>query len=206
MDAIPLSKIAEPIRSIRDHFERRQHIDDATGRELRHVLRELDLATPGGATVQGSGHSVIRHLEPALARRPGQLTDVIDAFRPFFAGLPWRYSYASRADAPGLELNMGWAELVGPVAPFRSDTVCLGFTLIGPRINYPLHWHPAVEVYLVINGTAIWTAGQQSARRAPGEYILHPSKVLHAMRTEEEPLLAVYTWSGDVNTLSAYGD
>lgn len=34
--------------------------------------------------------------------------------------------------------------------------------------------------------------------------ILHPSNVIHAMETHDEPLLAAYTWSGDVHTLSAY--
>jgi len=207
MASIPLSTIATAIGSIRAHFERRQVIDDATGHELRHVLKQLSIATPTAAfEPPASNHGVTRHITSALRQKPGQVIDVLDAFRPLFPSLPWRYGYASRNDTPGLEHNMGWAELVGPVAPFQSDSVCLGFTLIGPNILYPLHRHPAVEVYFVLSGKATWTAAQQSGRRAPGEYILHTRNVPHAMQTGAESLLAVYTWSGDVHTSSVYSD
>jgi hypothetical protein len=39
----------------------------------------------------------------------------------------------------------------------------------------------------------------------PSEFVLHPSLAAHAMRTHREPLLAVYTWSGDdIYTHSMY--
>jgi hypothetical protein len=132
-------------------------------------------------------------------------SDLLAAIRPVAFDLPWRYSYATRDDAPGLEDNMAFAEIIGPEAPFKSSSVCLGLTLIGPETLYPSHEHPAIELYYVAAGTATWIANGIPGLNPPGTFILHPSQIVHAMQTHREPLLAVYSWSGeDVKTLSAY--
>jgi gentisate 1,2-dioxygenase len=101
--------------------------------------------------------------------------------------------------------NIAFAEIVGPAAPFRSDSVCLGLTLIGPETLYPAHRHPAIELYYVVAGIATWTLVGVSQDNPPGTFILHPSQAIHAMRTHAEPLLAIYSWSGsDVRTTSVY--
>jgi quercetin dioxygenase-like cupin family protein len=131
---------------------------------------------------------------------------IFQAFLPHLDALPWRYSYEPRPDAPDIGERMAWAELVGPIAPFHSDKVCLGLTAIGPRLLYPLHYHPAVETYLIVSGTASWTAAGVTRQQPPGTLILHPANIVHAMETGEETLLAAYAWTGDVETLSAYID
>ena len=119
--------------------------------------------------------------------------------------LTWRYSYSKRDDAPGLEANMSFAEIIGPEAPFKSRKVCLGMTLIGPHQWYPAHAHPAIELYEVVAGIAIWVANDVARLNPPGTFILHPSQTIHAMQTHNDPLLAVYSWTGeDVITLSTY--
>jgi len=101
--------------------------------------------------------------------------------------------------------NIAFAEIIGPAAPFRSDSVCLGLTLIGPETLYPVHRHPAIELYYVVAGIATWTLDGLSQDHPPGTFILHPSQAIHAMRTHAEPLLAIYSWSGsDVRTSSVY--
>ena len=131
---------------------------------------------------------------------------VFGAFLPHLDALPWRFSYAPRPDMPDIGERMAWAELVGPIAPFHSHRVCLGLTAIGPHLLYPPHYHPAVETYLVVSGTATWTAKGVSRRLPPGALIVHPSNIVHVMETGDEPLLAAYAWTGDVETLSAYTD
>ena len=116
--------------------------------------------------------------------------------------LPWKYNYEERGD---LGSYMGWAELIGPEAPFRTDEWCLGFTLITPGTLYPEHRHPAIELYKVLAGTADWTLEGVTSSRKAGEVILHPSNKIHKMETHDETLLALYTWTGsDVVTLSSY--
>jgi quercetin dioxygenase-like cupin family protein len=201
------------VEAVRRHFASRL----AGGREVPAVAAELenvltllagvDFSRADEKHLQPGNHPVIDQLWQIDAQNDTSAAStrtVFDAFLPYLDALPWRYSYASRADAPDIGARMAWAELVGPVAPFHSHAVCLGLTAIGPHLLYPSHYHPAVETYLVVSGAAAWTAGGVTRRQAPGALILHPSNIVHAMQTGDEALLAAYAWTGDVETLSAY--
>lgn len=193
------------IETIQAHFRRREPQGDAVGKEIGEVLSLLEPLPPLSGTFSRSGHPCTRHLEAAFGAGDAATADLLVALRPVAWELPWRYSYARRVDAPSIENNIAFAEIVGPEAPFPSASVCLGLTLIGAETFYPAHAHPAIEVYYVLAGTATWTADGVSGRKSPGSFLLHPSQVVHAIQTHREPLLAVYSWSGeDVKTLSAY--
>ena len=169
------------------------------------LLAEVDFTRADEERLRASAHPVVQQLRQSELRSVDPATQAIfQAFLPWLDALPWRYSYEPRPDAPDIGSRMAWAELVGPIAPFSSKKVCLGLTAIGPRLLYPLHTHPAVESYLVISGTATWTAAGRARKCPPGTLILHPSNIEHAMETDDEPLLAAYAWTGDVETLSAY--
>jgi quercetin dioxygenase-like cupin family protein len=202
------------VEAIRQQFSARH----AMGTESPEILAELsnvltlldqvDFSRVDADCLKSSGHPVVRQLG-ALPATPehdsAQATGALFAtVRPHLDALPWRYSYEPRPDAPDIGTRMAWAELVGPIAPFRSTRVCLGLTAIGPHLRYPLHYHPAVETYLVLSGTAAWTAEERTRHLPPGTLILHPANLVHAMETADEPLLAAYAWSGAVEILSAY--
>lgn len=190
---------------IKTHFQRRQAKSDAVTEEIARVLSLLDPLPPLVGAFPRNHHASTRHLEAALLSGDASTTDLLSAIRPVALDLPWHYSYAKRDDAPGLEDHIAFAEIIGPEAPFPSDRVCLGLTLIAPETLYPAHAHPAIELYYVAAGTATWTANGVANRNPPGAFILHPSQVVHAMQTHRGPLLAVYAWSGeDVKTLSYY--
>jgi quercetin dioxygenase-like cupin family protein len=197
------------VEAIRTHFVARlaaRREKDDIAAELENILALLetvDLSQADAHHLNASGHPVIRQLQ-AIAEPNDATRAILQAFLPHLERLPWRYSYASRPDAPDIGTRMAWAELVGPIAPFRSEQVCLGLTAIGPGLLYPLHFHPAVETYLVLSGTAWWTADGLTRQHPPGTLILHPANILHAMRTANTPLLAAYAWTGDVTTLSTY--
>jgi quercetin dioxygenase-like cupin family protein len=203
-----LNRVLAAIELLRAHYARlRETHAGEVARELSAVLAlldEVDFAKSDLTHLAPSGHGVTRHLSGDLPSRNGTVADLLAAFRPLFPALPWRYSYEPRPDAPGLENSMAWAELIGPIAPFRSEKVCLGITAIGPRVRYPEHRHPAIETYYVLSGTARWTAEGVTHERAPGSFILHPSNIVHVMETGDEPLIAAYTWTGDVETLSSF--
>jgi mannose-6-phosphate isomerase-like protein (cupin superfamily) len=206
MSSIPLSKTIAAIDVLHSHFERRQTGFDALATELGTVLTHLRAVKYNDGILQGNLHPVAQYLGGKAPSKSKPLADVLNAFRPLADALPWRYSYSPRPDKPGLENSMAWAELVGPNAPFHSNHVCLGITVIGPHVHYPEHKHPAVEVYYVLSGTARWTAKGITKAQPPGAYILHPANVVHVMETDDEPLIAAYTWSGEVQTLSVYSD
>ncbi len=194
------------LASLQTYFEIGQTRGDAIGDEIRKVSAALDRICGEPREIKPTRHALIHHLPAALALARTRAQEVASVLEPIAELLPWRCSYPPRRDAPGLESTMGWAELVGPEAPFRSTEVCFGLTLIGPYNYYLPHRHPATELYRVLAGSAQWTAGEQTAMQPPGTYILHPTNIAHAMRTGEEPLLAIYSWTGDVVSPSIWAD
>ena len=194
------------LAALRTCFETGRSHADAIGEEIRKVSAALDRVDAQRLDVQPTPHPLVRFLPAALALTRTHAPEVASVLEPIAERLPWRYGYEPRPDAPGLESAMGWAELVGPEAPFGSGEVCFGLTVIGPRSYYPPHHHPAIELYYVLVGHADWTAGERTATQPPGATILHQANSVHAMRTGEEPLLAIYSWTGDVISPSVWAD
>lgn len=178
--------------------------DDAIGAEIHRVTAALDALDPTPRPAAATGHPLLRHLPAAWNALQTEAPDLAALLERDGPALPWRYGYAPRPDAPGLEAAMGWAEIVGPAAPFQSDQICLGLTLIGPHHHYLPHRHPAVELYRVLTGTAAWSGPTGSGPQPPGSFILHRSNAVHAMQTGEETLLALYSWSGDILSPSVW--
>jgi quercetin dioxygenase-like cupin family protein len=172
---------------------------DAVGDELRRVDPLIALAETAEPVGAPTHHPVVQHLGAALEG----FRD-LDALAESGPLLPWRHGYQPHPSRPGLEDRLAWVEVIGPEAPLRYPGLCLGFVLIAPRSDYPPHAHPAVELYHIISGHALWTAGDTVEPRRAGDFILHPSGVPHAMATAEEPLLTIYTWTGDVMSPSRF--
>jgi hypothetical protein len=109
--------------------------------------------------------------------------------------LIWRQSYTrDEVDAAFLH-NYGWSELLRPARKRTSAQISCGVVVLGPRTLYPHHRHEAEEIYVPLSGTAAWQQGDALWREhPPGTLIHHQSEESHAMRTGEEPLLALYLW------------
>ena len=195
--------IVRLIEESKRFLNERAQIDDDIGQEAaKFVAREIP--APSG-TFEKSDSPLIRWIEEAIQFGSPETAQVLKALKPALPFLPWKYNYEPRPDMPDLGNQMGWGEILGPEAPYHDEHFCFGFTLLGKNTLYPAHYHPATELYVVLSGHAEWTLDGVSKVRNPGEFILHPSNHVHSMQTNEEPLLALYTWSGeDVVTLSKY--
>lgn len=133
---------------------------------------------------------------------------VVAAVREAASALRWRQnqSYSDTAFLP----SYAYSELVGPSGRARNDRYAIGLLYLAPGTFYPAHAHPAEEAYHVLSGASEWWQGEPagaasagsaadaSALRAPGARVLHPSGVMHAMRSGSRPLLALYIWRGDI--------
>jgi mannose-6-phosphate isomerase-like protein (cupin superfamily) len=87
----------------------------------------------------------------------------------------------------------------GRRCPYASDRATLGVTLQAPGLDYPAHGHEAVEIYYILAGGADWQQGDGVWRRkVPGDFVLHEAHEPHAMRTRDEPLLAMFAWVSDL--------
>jgi dimethylpropiothetin dethiomethylase len=146
----------------------------------------------------GDAHArppVLAHLGAALAladRHP-----LVDLLAPVVHGLDW-----TEGDLPvpaSFRGRYAFVTLVGEGTPIPDDSCYFGLYLQAPATHYPSHWHAAEELYMVLSGTALWQLGTAPfAARPPGSQVLHRSYDPHAMDTQAEPLLAMWSWTGDL--------
>jgi quercetin dioxygenase-like cupin family protein len=184
------------------HVTTLHHASAAVGDAIHQLAHAARSAIPCQDFTAAAFHDHSALLATALtAAGPNPIARALAELRD---PLPWHYHYAPRDDAPDLAARVAFAELIGPRAPLTAPACRVGFTLMAPHTFYPLHNHPAVELYLVIAGTAEWIAPPAQRLVPPGDLILHTSNQPHAMRTSHEPLLALYAWSGDIDTPAVY--
>ncbi len=166
--------------------------------DLEVWLAALDGLSGARVAVEPEDQPVCRHLAAALdLAEAGPAAAIAAAARPFAVALGWRHRFRVDHKLPNFSRSYAYAEIVGPSAPVSSRDMRCGFILMAPHTHYPTHAHSAVELYLVLGGTAEWQRGAEPwARRPPGAFILHPSRIGHAMRTGEQPLLALFAWHG----------
>lgn len=167
-----------------------------------HLRRSVEAAVAHPVADRATGRDYSRLLASALNLEPRD--PISQALARLSGPLPWYYHYATRPGEADLTAQIAFAELVGPDGDMGAPDCRVGFTLMAPDTFYPLHAHPAIELYFVIAGTAEWQAGDTTRRVPPGELVLHRSSESHSMRTFAEPLLALWSWSGDLDTPAYY--
>jgi mannose-6-phosphate isomerase-like protein (cupin superfamily) len=171
---------------------------------LRSGLADLAASAPNPSPAPPCLLPVCRCWEPCLeTMHAGPLERLAVVLRESGPRLAWRQNPGYRAALVGPQFleNYGYAEIIGRGGLAVSDRVAAGLLLLGPETAYPPHAHPAAEHYYVLSGTARWGLGGSSPTvRPPGSLICHPPDVPHEMRTENDPLLALYLWQGDLLT------
>jgi mannose-6-phosphate isomerase-like protein (cupin superfamily) len=184
----------------------------STAKALLHEMRRfVDFA--GGATVMAFLEDMDwtmdeRRLDPASLPCLAQLPRAAElAERPAAAlvrlladgakRLRWGQTYTAADFGRNFLDGYGWTEIFGTRGHFANDRIAGGFLLLAPHLVYPDHHHTAEEIYIPLTGGAQWRMGEGGfAVRPAGAIIHHPSGVSHAMRTDDEPLLALYLWRG----------
>ena len=148
--------------------------------------------------------AVCRVWDEALRAARGSLVEPLAALSEW---LSWTQNPNYRRRPPDAAFldNYGYAVVAGPAegppALVTDPRVALGVLLLGPGTHYPLHAHPAVEVYVTLTPDGEWWRDDGPWRREPpGAAIYHAPNVPHATRARGSPLLAVYAWRGDLAT------
>ncbi|MBI2719296.1 MAG: transcriptional regulator [Rhizobiales bacterium] len=89
------------------------------------------------------------------------------------------------------------ALVVGPGGIEDRDDVQIGLSLMAPHVRYPDHAHPPEEVYVSLAGGAWRNEIEDWHEPGQGGLVYNPPGIVHAMRTDEQPLLAVWClWAG----------
>jgi len=138
----------------------------------------------------------LQHLNAALLTPDAhQFADDIIAAVDY---LPWG-RLATHPPSGTTTSGRTFCQLVGPEGLVKDDAFRAGVYFQSPDTFYPSHWHNAEEVYFVLSGTALWQKDKASfALQSPGTLIHHLPAQPHAMRTQKQPLLALWGWIGDI--------
>lgn len=114
--------------------------------------------------------------------------------------LCWKQNanYSDELLGAGYMDSYAYCEFIGPGGFFPGDDFLIGLLLLGPNRYYRDHLHAAPELYWTLTGPSLW-------RRAPGDFethaagsvIWHAPNVVHATRTTDQPLLALWIWTED---------
>ncbi len=112
--------------------------------------------------------------------------------------LPW--GQLNSHPPPGaLVTGRTFCQLVGPEGLIKDDTIRSGVYFQSPQTFYQSHWHNAEEIYLVLSGTAMWQKDKTPFElQSPGTLIHHLPNQPHAMHAQDEPVLALWGWVGDI--------
>jgi len=163
--------------------------------------QNLDLAhaqTPVPTTLP-----VLTHLDQCLTETrhwKRDLAEAIETLRPHFRWLQSK-AYNDALLGTGFVENYGWTEIIGPQGFFNGDDFLLGLLMLGPHQHYRDHFHPAPELYWPLTSQTLWRKGDGSFEtKAAGDVIWHEPMMLHATKTEEQPLLALWCWTKDTAT------
>ena len=92
------------------------------------------------------------------------------------------------------------SEIIGPKGIIDNPSMRVGLLFQLDHVAYPKHWHSAEELYLVLLGEAHWSVDDGSSKvRSPENFVHHKSNQPHSMTTIDEPLLAIWGWTGDID-------
>jgi len=171
------------------------------------AARAMPSSTTGGVPPLPTDPRVIPSALPVLDWLPGIAAGRHDFAAPLIGAvcraapsLRWCQSYSqaqvdSKQIDAGFLRNYGYTEIIGLTASRKCRRLSCGFLLLAPHTHYPPHRHEAEEIYVPLSGTARWLQGDGVWReQPPGTVIHHRSSELHAMRTADGPLLALYVW------------
>ena len=122
-----------------------------------------------------------------------------------------RVPMASSTSYPdALRRVVRWNTLVGSGGPdwqgIPQSDVKMGLLDLDPGGNYPLHAHPAPEIYFIVSGVAEWTVGDETFSAESGMAIYHGPDIPHRMvNTGSVPLRTIWFWWAPGGNASVLG-
>lgn len=159
---------------------------------MRRVLDEIDRLEPAHAADAPVPPPACRYLDDALgAARSvgGPVAATADAIDAVAGAIAWTTRGDTADASPGFAAGHADARLLRATAGGRS---VVGLSLLAPNVRYPDHDHPPEEVYVVLGGGEWRHAGIDWHRPGAGGVVHTPPGTVHAMRSLDDPLLAVW--------------
>ncbi|RVU35266.1 transcriptional regulator [Hwanghaeella grinnelliae] len=168
------------------------------GPGLERVFVEARAASehlPVAESAEGRQIAVCSWLQPALdAQMPSDtLNEVTNGLKALAPHLSWfTRPDATGTGSPNFPDGHGNAIIVGPDGLAVSSELWIGVSLLAPGVRYPDHTHPPEELYLVLSPGDFRNAETQWRAPGVGGLFHNPPGIVHAMRSGDDPLLAVW--------------
>ncbi|MEL7256500.1 MAG: dimethylsulfonioproprionate lyase family protein [Pseudomonadota bacterium] len=132
---------------------------------------------------------------------PAELVPFRDALCAAAPTAKWRETYRDTDFGEVLHTHFGCYEVLGVDTPLGATDMRSFVIYQEPGFHYPMHHHPAEELYLVIAGEGEFhIEGGASRHLKPGDTAFHPSNIPHALTTTDQPIIAYVLWRGDLST------
>lgn len=180
-------------------YDQPRHGDSRVASMLDVVCAELARAIPFDPLPAPQAIAASALLAPALRGTP--LAAAIERGAALFR---WRQNpnYNTANMGAAFMAGYGYVEFAGPKdALFHAPGIRVGILLLGPGLHYPLHAHPAEEIYHPLTGGGLWRRGDEDWRAvSAGAAIHHPPMMPHETKAADHTLLALYCWRGDTAT------
>ena len=123
---------------------------------------------------------------------PSPIPRLATALAKLAPDLAWRRREGAEKESRNFFDGHANALVVGPEGLETRKDVLIGISLMAPQVRYPDHRHPPEEVYVSLAGGAWWKQGRGWHRPECGGLVYNEPNILHAMATDEEPLLAIW--------------
>jgi quercetin dioxygenase-like cupin family protein len=178
-------------------------VDERLSLAAKRIFSAVQTPSTQAEHPQRARLPVCHHLPTALEharRQSGPVSALAGAFAAIEPQLNWKVR--SGAEAHGEQFLNGHANatIIGSEGlEIRSD-IWVGVSLMAPHTRYPDHRHPPEEIYIVLSD------GQWRQESSPwhepgiGGLVYNPPNIVHAMRSSERPLLALwFLWTDPSN-------
>lgn len=151
---------------------------------------------------------VVPHHDPLADRMAAEKAATIPSLEAFRAACiaaspaaKWRETYKDTPGGEAIHAFFATYEILGRDTALGTHEMRSFIVYQAPGAHYPLHHHPAEELYLVIAGEADFTIeGEGTQTLRPGDTSYHRSNVPHALTTGDQGIIAYVLWRGDLLT------
>jgi Dimethlysulfonioproprionate lyase len=151
-----------------------------------------------------AGVPVCHHLSMALENarsRRGALGALANAFAIIETQLHWKIRAGAKTQGESFLNGHANATIVGPEGLEIRRDVWIGVSLMAPHMRYPDHRHPPEEIYVVLSDGQWRQAIDPWHEPGIGGLVYNPPNVMHAMRSTERPLLALwFLWTEQISS------